>query len=274
MSMPQFPQPPDFTQEQALTMILSSIALEEAALSHIINAEGEKIQYVLGRTKAKKDGNIEEILAVNESVSKMLDSVLQNQMILKNKMERVLEYLPKPPPLPPIPPPLPPPCPYPPKPPAPCPPAPAPCPPCHEHDGCCPQSKSICFIAERGCYCCNEALRWKGGGHGCSFSPVKEESGLIRLPPSGVYAMDICLDNGSSKCPVGELKMEIFSHNSRPIIRKFNLKISKDEKKWRRRLILDVPCSCRPSYLRISICSPLGAYVDTAKIIFTDYIQS
>lgn len=48
MSMPEFPTPnPDMTSEQALTMILSSIALEEVALSHIINAEGEKIQHVL-----------------------------------------------------------------------------------------------------------------------------------------------------------------------------------------------------------------------------------
>lgn len=51
MSMPELPKPnPDMTQEQALTMILSSIALEEVALSHIINAEGEKIQYILSRT--------------------------------------------------------------------------------------------------------------------------------------------------------------------------------------------------------------------------------
>lgn len=44
MSMPEFPKPdPDFTPEKALTMILSSVALEEVALSHIINAEAEKI---------------------------------------------------------------------------------------------------------------------------------------------------------------------------------------------------------------------------------------
>lgn len=48
MSMPEFPEPnPDFTLEQALIMILSSIALEEAALGHIMNAEGEKIQHIL-----------------------------------------------------------------------------------------------------------------------------------------------------------------------------------------------------------------------------------
>ena len=36
------------TREEALTMIIASIAMEELALSHILNAEGEKLQYVLG----------------------------------------------------------------------------------------------------------------------------------------------------------------------------------------------------------------------------------
>ena len=45
MSMPSFP--PDganLTREEALTMIIASIAMEELALSHILNAEGEKLQ--------------------------------------------------------------------------------------------------------------------------------------------------------------------------------------------------------------------------------------
>lgn len=69
VSMPEFPKPiPDLTQEQALTMILSSIALEEVALSHIINAEGEKIQYVL--TAASTNGclaDLKDIAAVKSN---------------------------------------------------------------------------------------------------------------------------------------------------------------------------------------------------------------
>lgn len=107
MSMPEFPDPnPDFSQEQALTMILSSIALEELSLSHIINAEAEKIQYVLKNNCCQNSADAKDILAVNKSVKELLDTVLQNQIILKNKMDKVLEYLPQPPapPVPPCPP--------------------------------------------------------------------------------------------------------------------------------------------------------------------------
>src|SRR5690606_38906505 len=36
------------TREEAVNLILSSIAMQEMGLGHIINAEAEKIQYVLG----------------------------------------------------------------------------------------------------------------------------------------------------------------------------------------------------------------------------------
>lgn len=35
-------------REEAINLILASIAMEDMALSHILNAEGEKLQYVLG----------------------------------------------------------------------------------------------------------------------------------------------------------------------------------------------------------------------------------
>lgn len=65
------------------------------ASSHIINAEGEKIQYVL--EKASKDAGdqncINDILAVNDSVESLMNVLMQNQIFLKNKMESVLEAI-------------------------------------------------------------------------------------------------------------------------------------------------------------------------------------
>ncbi|WP_230400023.1 BclA C-terminal domain-containing protein [Novisyntrophococcus fermenticellae] len=91
--MPEFPEPnPDFSQEQALTMILSSIALEELSLSHIINAEGEKLQYVLGTLPGATGpaATIDDLLKTNESIQNLLQNASYNQLLLKSKMQQAL----------------------------------------------------------------------------------------------------------------------------------------------------------------------------------------
>ncbi len=74
-------------------MIVASIAMEELALSHIVNAEGEKLQYILGTLPGghRACASIQEILAVNKSVKELLDTVMQSQMLLKGKLEKALE---------------------------------------------------------------------------------------------------------------------------------------------------------------------------------------
>ena len=73
-------------------MIIASIAMEELALSHILNAEGEKLQYILGTLPGTKPcAGPQEVLAVNKSIAALLEAVAQNQILLKSKLEKVLE---------------------------------------------------------------------------------------------------------------------------------------------------------------------------------------
>lgn len=94
MSMPDFPPiSVDLTREKALDMILASIAMEELALSHIINAEGEKIQYIIKKLDEECDPSNDELLAVNASVESLLQKITETQLVLKGKMQRVLETI-------------------------------------------------------------------------------------------------------------------------------------------------------------------------------------
>lgn len=124
MSMPNFPEGAlDISCEQALNMLLGSIAMEELALSHIMNAEGEKLQYVLGTLPRKPcpSADAKEVLEVNRSISDLLEKVAYNQLLLKGKLREVLDAKALCcPPTPPCPP----------HPPAPCPPVPCPPAPC------------------------------------------------------------------------------------------------------------------------------------------------
>ena len=73
---------PCVEQRQALTNLLESIALEETALAHVVNAEGEKIQafvHMPGVTPA-------QLLAVNASVQGTVDAVTRLTMVLQSKL--------------------------------------------------------------------------------------------------------------------------------------------------------------------------------------------
>ncbi len=93
MSMPEFPSDPEtMTREDAINQIISSIAMEELSLSHILNAEGEKLQYVLGTLEGSSglSPSVEQLLKVNDSLQQTLSTAMQNQMFLQNKMSAAL----------------------------------------------------------------------------------------------------------------------------------------------------------------------------------------
>ena len=69
-------------RSQAITDLIASIALEQAALSHILNAEGEKVQKILSF-----DGlSPETILLTNRSVETMVNTISNLEMVLADKI--------------------------------------------------------------------------------------------------------------------------------------------------------------------------------------------
>ncbi|TES44673.1 hypothetical protein E2L07_20675 [Halalkalibacterium halodurans] len=90
MSFPNIPNVTptiDITRENVINLLLASVAFEELGLAHIINAEAEKVQAVVG-TLPNNDlaaTNISQLVNVNESVNRTLKTVLKTQMLLQFK---------------------------------------------------------------------------------------------------------------------------------------------------------------------------------------------
>ena len=82
---------PDISLEEidpriALASIVASIALQEAAVSHVLNAEGEKIQAVVGMTGA----TVEDLQNINLSAGDLVDNVALFQDDLQEKLRTAL----------------------------------------------------------------------------------------------------------------------------------------------------------------------------------------
>lgn len=81
MSMPII-KPSGVKRCEAVNDIIASVALQQTGLSHILNAEGEKIQAAL---TFAKDTN--ELLKVNDSVKSMVNSITRLETVLQGKLE-------------------------------------------------------------------------------------------------------------------------------------------------------------------------------------------
>lgn len=87
MGMPKI-ECPDIDKCDAAASLLQSIALEEAAIAHILNAEGEKLQKVISMDCGRKD-----LIEVNKSVEDMVDKITALEKVLKEKLELVTPIL-------------------------------------------------------------------------------------------------------------------------------------------------------------------------------------
>jgi hypothetical protein len=103
-NFPEFPENtknpiPDLDAEDVALFVLATIGMEELGLSHILNAEGEKIQWILGTLKEGAPSpaypTVDEVLKINQAVLDTVEAVVTKNMILNmkaGKMLRVLEY--------------------------------------------------------------------------------------------------------------------------------------------------------------------------------------
>ncbi|MEI5907248.1 hypothetical protein WAK64_09280 [Bacillus spongiae] len=94
MSMPTIPPEPHRPSKKEVVLdLLESIALEEIALSHILNAEAEKVQAFVGKClDFPTKPNNEQIIAFNKSVGNVLETVIMKEWLLLRKLENVIEF--------------------------------------------------------------------------------------------------------------------------------------------------------------------------------------
>lgn len=92
MSMPNVPDiKPEIELDfdETINLLLTSIALEELSIAHIMNAEAEKIQEVI----KYKCNDLEDLLEINKSVEKMVKTLIYKEILLENKFENVLTLI-------------------------------------------------------------------------------------------------------------------------------------------------------------------------------------
>ncbi|MGQ3740392.1 hypothetical protein ACUBUI_32355, partial [Bacillus sp. Fil] len=94
MSQPNLPNiTPNITltRDDALNLLLSSIAFEELGLAHILNAEGEKIQFALGTLPGVTGpgASLQDVLNINSSVQDTLDMAMKKELLLDSKLNTV-----------------------------------------------------------------------------------------------------------------------------------------------------------------------------------------
>lgn len=70
---------------QAFTDVIQSVAMQETALSHILNAEGEKIQRFVNMENISSN----QMLTLNQSVQSLVNSITRLESILQAKLQKV-----------------------------------------------------------------------------------------------------------------------------------------------------------------------------------------
>ncbi len=79
----------DLDFKEILKLLMASIALEEIGLSHVINAEGEKIQKYLKISNLSKH----DLIKLNDRMNEFLSNAANKNGVLAGKLETVKEFV-------------------------------------------------------------------------------------------------------------------------------------------------------------------------------------
>ncbi|AIM15264.1 hypothetical protein HW35_02325 [Bacillus sp. X1(2014)] len=97
MSQPNVPNitlQVSINRDDVINLLLASIAMEEISLAHIINAEGEKIQYAIETMPGlSPKATLDQLLDVNDSVQDMLAMVIKRELLLENKLKQAIDFI-------------------------------------------------------------------------------------------------------------------------------------------------------------------------------------
>ncbi|MDD4643817.1 MAG: hypothetical protein PHW90_02185 [Bacilli bacterium] len=93
MSMPQIPENKHRPSLKCVVIdLLESVAMEEISISHLINAEAEKIQAFVGnKTDFPFCNEIKEVMDFSKIISDFLEKIIMKQWILLNKLNKIIE---------------------------------------------------------------------------------------------------------------------------------------------------------------------------------------
>ncbi|MDT9027898.1 hypothetical protein [Rossellomorea yichunensis] len=84
----------DIDRDDVINLLLASIAFEELALAHILNAEAEKIQLAVGTLPGlTPPPALCDLLKVNDSVQSTMKEAIKKEMLLLDKLEQTINII-------------------------------------------------------------------------------------------------------------------------------------------------------------------------------------
>lgn len=89
-SIPNITPTISITKKETISLLLSSIAMSELAISHILNAEAEKIQSFVHHAQHSGCVKTKDYIRFNTSVSNLIEDVNLEQWLGLNKMDRII----------------------------------------------------------------------------------------------------------------------------------------------------------------------------------------